>query len=86
MNDTTTLFIYNTYQFWVILGMVLYLAGSFFIYIFASHLRNYDIYKYWFVTNIFSIIKSILFCIAIYVNAKPSKESLKYNQEISRLN
>jgi uncharacterized protein (DUF486 family) len=86
MNDTTTLFIYNTHQFWIILGIVLYLAGSFFIYIFASHLRNYAIDKYWFITNIFSILKNIFFCIAIYLHAKPSKESVKYNLELSSLN
>lgn len=87
MNDTTTLFIYNTYPFWVVLGMVLYLAGSFFIYIFASYLRNYDdIRQFWIITNVFSIIKNIFFCIAIYIHAKPSKESIKYNLELSRLN
>jgi hypothetical protein len=86
MNDTTTLFIYNTFQFWVILGIVMYLAGSFFIYIFASYLRNNDINKYWFVTNISSILKNIFFCIAIFIHAKPSKESIQYNLETSRLN
>ena len=86
MNDTTTLFIYNTYQFWVVLGIVLYLAGSFFIYIFASILSTADINKYWFITNIFSILKNIFFCIAIYIHAKPSKESIQYNLELSRLN
>ena len=87
MNDTTTLFIYNTYQFWIILGIVLYLAGSFFIYVFASYLRNYDdIKQFWMITNVFSTIKNIFFCIAIYIHAKPSKESIRYNSELSRLN
>jgi len=87
MNDTTTLFIYNTYQFWIILGIALYLAGSFFIYIFASYLRNDGFLdKYWFITNIFSIVKTIFFCISIFIHARPSKESLQYNLELSRLN
>jgi hypothetical protein len=86
MNDLSTLFIYNTNQFWVILGIVLYLAGSFFIYIFASYLRNDDISKFWFITNIFSILKNIFFCIAFFNHAKPSKESIKYNLELSQLN
>jgi hypothetical protein len=87
MNDTTTLFIYNTYQFWIILGIVLYLAGSFFIYVFASYLRNYDDIKhFWIITNVFSILKNIFFCIAIYIHARPSKESIQYNTELSRLN
>jgi hypothetical protein len=87
MNDTTTLFIYNTYQFWIVLAIVLYLAGSFFIYIFASYLRNNDeISKYWIITNIFSILKNIFFAIAVYINAKPSKDSIRYDLELRSLN
>ncbi len=90
MNDTTTLFIYNTYQFWIVLGIVLYLAGSFFIYIFTDYLRvnknDALVYRLWTVTNVFSIIKNILFCISILVHAKPSKETAKYHLEMSSLN
>ncbi len=86
MNDTFTLFIYTKPAFWVILGIVLYLAGSFFVYIFASYLTEDELAKYWVITNIFSILKNIFFCIAIYINAHPSKESLKYDLEISSLN
>jgi hypothetical protein len=85
-NDTTTLFIYNKPAFWVIFGMILYLAGSFFIYIFANYTTRTVIEPYWFITNIASIVKNIFFCIAIYINAKPSKESIKYNLELSQLN
>ena len=85
-NDTTTLFIYTKPAFWVIFGMILYLAGSFFIYIFANYTTRKVIEPYWFITNIASIVKNIFFCIAIYINAKPSKESIKYNLELSQLN
>ena len=85
-NDTTTLFIYTKPAFWVIFGIILYLAGSFFIYIFANYTTKKIISQYWFVTNIASIIKNIFFCIAIFINAKPSKESIKYNLELSQLN
>jgi hypothetical protein len=85
MNDTTTLFIYNKPPFWIILGIVLYLAGSFFIYLFASYLTADELKKFWVITNLFSILKNILFCIAIYINAKPSKEILQYDLELSSL-
>jgi hypothetical protein len=85
-NDTTTLFIYTKPAFWIILGMVLYLAGSFFIYLFSSYLAESELKKFWIVTNIFSILKNIFFCIGIYINAKPSKESLQYDLEISSQN
>ena len=81
MNDTTNLFIYSKYQFWIILGMMIYLAGSFFIYIFANQLAPKDVAKYWFFTNIFYIIKNIFFSIAIILNAKQpvKKPPMKFN-------
>lgn len=87
INDTTTLFLYNRYTFWVILGMVLYLAGSFFIYIFTNFLTPKEVLKYWPITNFVSILKNIFFCIAIYINAQPKKEDHLYqNLDLSHLN
>ena len=86
-NDTTTLFIYNKASFWITLGIVLYLAGSFFIYIFASNISTKELSKYWFVTNILSIVKNIFFTIAIYIHSRPpSKEHFKYDLELGQLN
>jgi len=72
MQDTNNLFIYSRYSFWVVLGMILYLAGSFFIYIYSSQLSQEEVNKYWVFTNIFSILKNIFFTIAIIVNANQS--------------
>jgi hypothetical protein len=83
MNDTSTLFIYTKPAFWIILGMVLYLAGSFFVYIFSNYLNKDVREKYWVITNVLSILKNIFFCIAIHINAKPPKESLHYDLELS---
>jgi hypothetical protein len=81
MKDTQTLFIYSKYSFWIVLGMMMYLAGGFFIYIFASQVGGEEIGKYWFFTNIFSIIKNILFAIAISItshHSRQKKNSLKF--------
>lgn len=86
MNDTTTLFIYNKPAFWVILGMVVYLAGSFFIYIASGYFPEQEIGKFWIITNVLAIIKNIFFCIAIFVHSKHSKDNQKYNLELSSLN
>jgi voltage-gated potassium channel Kch len=72
MKDVSTLFIYGRFHFWIVLGMMIYLAGSFFIYIYASQLETHEVAKYWIFTNIFSIIKSILFTIAIFINGSQS--------------
>ncbi|HUC83420.1 MAG TPA: hypothetical protein VMR70_21085 [Flavisolibacter sp.] len=86
MNDTNTLFIYNTYPFWVVIGMVLYLSGSFFVYIFTNFLSADELKKYWIITNIFSILKSILFTVAILIHAKPTRNTLNADLELSSLN
>jgi hypothetical protein len=86
MNDTTTLFIYNKPTFWIVLGIVLYLAGSFFIYIFASYLKREEVKKYWPITNVLSILKHVFFCIAIYRLAKASKINPVYDKDVSSLN
>ena len=86
MNDTSTLFIYNTYPFWIIIAIVLYLSGNFFVYISTSSMTDDDIRKYWTITNIFSIVKSILFSIAILMHSKPPNNNLPSDLELSRLN
>jgi hypothetical protein len=83
MNDTTDLFIYNKPSFWAVLGILLYLSGSFFIYIFANQITIKELGKYWIITNIASILKNILFAIAIYIQANQSqKKSSKKNYNL----
>lgn len=83
MQDTTNLFIYNRYPFWVVLGIILYLAGSFFIYIYSTQLTSQEeLNKYWIFTNIFSILKNIFFTIAIIVNANRSVKKTPKNYKL----
>jgi hypothetical protein len=76
MNNTDNLFIYNKYEFWVIIGFLIYLAGSFFIYIYANQLDPKFIYNYWFLTNIFYIIKNVLFAIGIHTYVKNDRKNM----------
>jgi len=86
MKDTENLFIYNVYSFWIVLALMLYLAGSFFIYLYTSQLPAKQIPYYWVFTNIFSIVKNIFFSLAIiiYANQSTTKNIRKYN--LSMLN
>lgn len=86
MKDTEILFIYSRYSFWVVLAMMLYLAGSFFIYIYASQLDPKEVGKYWIFTNIFSILKNIFFTIAIVLNANEKAKNKKINYKLYSLN
>ena len=73
-NDTTTLYIYSIFPFWVVLGMVIYLSGCFFIYLFAAKLTQEEVNTYWPLTNLLGLLKNLLFTIAIIVNSKPPKK------------
>jgi hypothetical protein len=77
MKDTETLFVYSRYSFWIVLAVMLYLAGSFFIYIYASQLPDEEVGKYWIFTNIFSILKNVFFTISILINVKQTNSAKK---------
>jgi hypothetical protein len=70
MNDTNTLFIYTKYQFWIIVGFMIYLAGSFFVYIYASQIEHDLLKQYWFLTNVFYVLMNLFFVIGILVSRK----------------
>lgn len=76
MNSIDDSFIYHKYHFWIIVGMMIYLGGSFFIYVFANQVSREEAYlleQYWFLTYVFYIIKSILFIVGILTYVKQAK-------------
>jgi hypothetical protein len=73
MNEPSSLFIYNKYPFWVIAGIMLYLAGSLFIYMFAYQVDRSVLHQYWLLTNVVTIIRNILIIIAILIYVKQQK-------------
>jgi hypothetical protein len=75
MNDLENSFIYNKYHFWLVIGIMLYLSGSFFIYVFANQVDDETLRNFWYLTNVFYVIKNILFGIAVLILFKQSKVS-----------
>ncbi|MBD0331847.1 MAG: hypothetical protein ICV66_04270 [Chitinophagaceae bacterium] len=67
MNNVKTLYIYDKYQFWFVAGFMIYLSGSFFIYIFTNDASKEVLDKFWFLTYVFYIIKNLLFGIGITI-------------------
>lgn len=68
-------YIYNEPCFWIAVGILLYLGGSFFFNILANHLSIEEMEKYWYVTYIAEVIKNILFTIAMIMYARQPKET-----------
>jgi hypothetical protein len=76
INDiTNSTLIYNQHTFWIVVGIMIYLGGSFFIYIFANRVEVEILEQYWFLTYLFYILKSILFFIAFIFYHKQFKNS-----------
>ena len=77
--NKSNLLLYNTTEFWIITGFLIYLAGSFFIYLYANQVSEQELYQFFFVTYIFGSIKSIFITIGLWVNLKRPK--VQYHSE-----
>lgn len=71
-------YIYNNYCFWICIGLLIYLGGSFFLNILANHVSN--ISDYWYLTFIAETIKNILFAIAVFILAKSNLKTKNSSQ------
>jgi hypothetical protein len=80
---TTTNFIYDRYQFWIVSGMLMYLAGSSFIYIFANQVDQATRTEYWIFINAFITIKKLMFAIGLFVFLKRQKKSIRSRKALS---
>lgn len=64
------IFIYNLFGFWIAVGVMIYLGGSFFFYILANHLDKDEADKFINMTYVAEIIKNLLFVFSIYMYKK----------------
>ena len=70
INKPEITFIYNSYTFWIITGILIYLAANFFLYGFAATLPKEIAEQYWFISHISNILKNIFFAIAVIIHIK----------------
>lgn len=81
LTDSSSLFLYNTANFWIIVGVILFFSGSFFVFIYAqnnAHLPGFNT-TFKLIMGISSLIENILFLIA-FIIAKNESKSIKSNQ------
>ncbi len=86
INKPKTLFIYNSPSFWIVFGFLIYLSGSFFIYLYANFVPLEEIHKFWFVTFILNTIKNILFSIGMIVSKYDTGENPYSKKNLHVLN
>jgi hypothetical protein len=70
-------FIYNHYTFWVGVGIMIYLGGSFFFYILINNLSSSEEKIFGNMTYVAEIIKNLLFAISIYLFKKNPVKSIQ---------
>jgi hypothetical protein len=73
MNIVDETFIYERFHFWMVIGIMIFLSGSFFVYIFANQVDYQILLDYWFLTYLFYVIKNAFVIIGIYLYAKEKK-------------
>lgn len=65
INEPNATFIYSSYSFWLITGILIYSTGTFFLFMQSNNLTNEEWKKWSIINNIFTMIKNGFFCIAV---------------------
>ena len=79
-------FIYNHYTFWIAVGIMIYLGGSFFFYILINSLTPDEIEKFGNMTYVAEIIKNLLFAFSIFIYKKhPVNKAHNHSKNIPNL-
>lgn len=63
-------YIYNHYCFWIAMGILIYLGGSFFFYILFDQLSQEQISEFGTLTYLAEIVKNLLFTAALFIYSK----------------
>ena len=75
VNSTQTLFIYQSYKFWIAVGCILYLSGTLFVFLYTSDIKDRQNTSFWLINILFEIIKNVFFSIAFIV-ARNNKQNM----------
>ncbi len=68
--------IFNSHLFWISVGLLLYLGGTFFFNILANQMSRAEFDNYWHYTYMAEIAKNFLFLIALFKISKFKKKEL----------
>lgn len=69
-----TAFIYAESTFWIVTAFFIYIAGIFFLFLYIPSLNLPENEKYYVLTYIFTIIRTVLLCVAIFIKPGFSKK------------
>jgi hypothetical protein len=75
VNSPETLFIYQSHNFWIVVGCIIYLSGTLFLFLYTSDLPDKQKNALWSINIVFEIVKNIFFSIAFIV-ARNDKQNM----------
>jgi hypothetical protein len=70
LNNPENLFVYASPSFWIVVAILLFKAGTFFLFLYANSLDQHDLANFYVFDSIFYIIQNLLFAIAFLVPEK----------------
>lgn len=80
VNQTRESFLYESYQFWIIVGILLYLAGTLFLFIFSSSFTASEMHTFWNINYFLNILKNLLFAIAFFMKKETTNNLTMQNR------
>jgi len=83
--STKNQLLYSNYVFWIVIGIMIYLGGTFFFNILANHLNNEQIVDYWYFSFLADILKNIFFSVGLFVFSQQPKSKKMANTSLPYL-
>ena len=84
IKGSNNLLVYSTTGFWIIITFLIYLCGTFFLYIMAENMINKDRafrVQYIVINSAFNILKNILLSAAMLMNTSPGSSQILKNDD-----
>jgi len=80
LKDPNNLFLYNTANFWIVVGIILFFSGNFFLFIYSQSSSNLPNWRNTFtiINGVCVLLEYILFLVA-FIIAKNASKNLKSN-------
>lgn len=74
VSNTRDMMVYGTFNFWVIVAFLLFISGTFFLYIMTANMGKDPMFRYYyFIINLsFNILKNSFLCIAMVMKSTPA--------------
>ncbi len=87
IKGSNNLFVYSTSNFWVIISFLIYISGTFFLYVMAENMiqNRAFLIEYNIINSIFIILKNILLSIAMLMKSTPASIQLQKNKDYDDL-